>query len=82
MLKAYIQAAMEHAEYKLVEDEEPYCGEIPACPGVWAVGESLEACRRALESTLEGWLILSLSKRLPIPEIDGISRELKQTSVP
>ena len=72
---------MEQAQYKIIEDDEPYFGEIPACPGVWAVGKTLEACRKELEATLEGWLVLSLQKRLPIPDIDGISLDTKEVNV-
>lgn len=53
MLSKYIRAAMERARYKIIDDEEPYYGEIPPCRGVWATGKSLEACRRNLEEVLE-----------------------------
>ena len=34
MLLEYIRRAMEHAHYEIIEDEEPYYGEIPELPGV------------------------------------------------
>lgn len=46
MLLEYIQEVLERAHYELIEDEEPYYGEVPALPGVWATGRSLEECRR------------------------------------
>ncbi len=72
MLTEYIQHALEHAHYEIIDDDEPYYGEIPELPGVWATGETLEACRRNLASALEDWLLFSLAKGLPIPPIDGL----------
>ena len=71
MLGEYIQTALDHAHYELIEDEEPYYGEVRELEGVYATGHSLEACRRNLADVVEGWLILSLRKNLPVPEIDG-----------
>jgi len=72
MLLEYIQAALEEARYEIIEDEEPYYGEILQLAGVWATGETLEACRRNLKETLEDWLLLSIAKGIPIPEIKGL----------
>jgi len=72
MLTEYIQRAMDHARYEIIDDEEPYYGEIPELPGVWATGPTLEACRRDLLSALEDWLLFSLSKNLPTPTIDDL----------
>lgn len=72
MISEYLQAAMNRARYEMIEDEEPFYGEIPECRGVWATGKSLEECRRELLETLEGWLLLSLQRDLPIPELDGV----------
>jgi len=73
MLTAYIQAAMRHAHYEVIEDAKPYYGEIPACPGVWATGQTLEDCRQELQEVLEDWIVLGLRLGHPIPQIDGIS---------
>ena len=35
-------------------------GEIPTCPGVWAIGASREECERELVDVLEGWLIVKM----------------------
>jgi hypothetical protein len=48
MLTAYIRAAMRQARYEMIEDEEPFYGHIPECPGVWATGRTLEECRDEL----------------------------------
>lgn len=56
----------------MIEDAEPFYGEIPECQGVWATGAALEECQRELKEALEGWLILRLQKGLDVPELDGI----------
>jgi len=67
MLIEYIQEALRRARYELIEDEEPYYGEIPDLKGVWATGKTLEECRENLKDVIEGWILVSLKKELPIP---------------
>ena len=64
---------MRRAHYEMIDDPEPFYGEIRECRGVWATGKTLEECRQTLLETLEGWLVLSLQRGLPIPSLDGIS---------
>lgn len=71
MIIEYIEAALAQASYEIIEDEERYYGEVPALPGVWATGKSLEECRRNLAETIEGWIIVRLRKGLSIPPING-----------
>lgn len=69
MLLEYIQEALKRARYELIEDEEPYYGEVSELPGVWATGRSLEECRENLREVIEGWLMVRLQKGLPIPAL-------------
>lgn len=69
MLMEYIRAALEEAEYEIIQDEEPYYGVIPSLQGVWATGKTLEECRRNLREVLEGWIVIRLRQGLPIPSI-------------
>jgi predicted RNase H-like HicB family nuclease len=73
MIVEYIQRAMEKAHYEIIEDEEPYYGEIPDLKGVWATGKTLEECRRNLEETVEGWIIVRLQQGLALPPLDGLT---------
>ena len=42
MLTGYIDEALGHDRYELIENEEtPYYGEVPELPGVWACGRTL-----------------------------------------
>ena len=71
MIREYIEAALSHAHYELIKDEEPYYGEIKPLQGVWATGKSLEECRQKLAEVLDGWILVRLSRGLPIPPIEG-----------
>lgn len=69
MIAQYIEAALSRAKYELIEDEEPYYGEVPELEGVWATGKTLEECRRNLAEVIDGWLVVRLRKGLDIPPI-------------
>ncbi|NAS89838.1 HicB family protein [ANME-1 cluster archaeon AG-394-G21] len=69
MITEYIEAALSKAKYEMIEDEEPYYGEVPELEGVWATGKTLEECRKNLVEVIDGWIILRLRKGLPIPPI-------------
>lgn len=75
MLSQYIDAAIERATYELIEDEEPYYGEIPGLDGVWATGPTLEACRRHLMSALQDWIVFSLQRGATLPTLGGVTIE-------
>ncbi|MGB7415756.1 MAG: type II toxin-antitoxin system HicB family antitoxin [Thermosynechococcaceae cyanobacterium] len=71
MLSAYIQAAMQQANYELLADGTFY-GEIPDFQGVWANEDHLESCRSELQATLEDWLLVRVADHLPVPTVDGL----------
>jgi len=75
MLTEYIEAALSKAKYELIEDEEPYYGEVPELEGVWATGKTLEECRKNLVEVIDGWILVRLRKGLPIPPIGGYKIE-------
>ena len=69
MITEYIQAALSNAKYEIIEDEEPYYGEVSGLQGVWATGKTLEECRNNLVEVIDGWIVMRLKKNLPIPPI-------------
>ena len=69
MITQYIEAALSRARYEIIEDEEPYYGEVPDLEGVWATGKTLEECRRNLAEVIDGWLVVRLRRGLGIPSI-------------
>lgn len=80
MLTEYINAAMRHATYKILEDGT-YFGEVPELAGTWANAASLEDCRKELQEVVEGWILVGLRHGDPIPAIDGISLDVAEATV-
>jgi predicted RNase H-like HicB family nuclease len=60
MITLFLNAAMKQAKVELLEDEGKFYGEIPACPGVWAVGKTESECLDDLRSVLEEWTLFKL----------------------
>jgi len=71
MILAYIEKALSHARYEIIEDRNPYYGEVPELAGVWATGPTLEECRKNLIDVIDGWIVIRLKRGLPIPPIDN-----------
>jgi predicted RNase H-like HicB family nuclease len=78
MLTKYLEAAMRHAHYEILRDDQTYYGEIPECEGVYANAPTLEECRSELEAVLEDWLLFRIYKNLPLPKIDGVQLTVKK----
>ena len=81
MLIEYLEAARNRAHYELIEDEEPYFGEIDGITGIWATGKSLEECRRNLASALEDRLLFSIARGQEVPGIDGVKMAAPEWAV-
>jgi predicted RNase H-like HicB family nuclease len=81
MLTDYIQAAMHRARYELLENDGTFYGSIPECVGVWANEETLEDCRKELQSVLEDWMLSRMSDHLTLPVIDGLDLNPQQQEV-
>ena len=75
MLTEFIKKALAHAHYELIQDNEPFYGEVKELPGVWSTGVTLEECREKLEQAIEDWLLFSLAKGYEIPVLDGLKIE-------
>jgi predicted RNase H-like HicB family nuclease len=82
MLTEYLRLAMSRAHYELLSGGEGFYGEIPGFQGVLAQGETLEACREELASTLEDWLIFRISRHLPTPVLQGLDLAVKEIENP
>ena len=72
MIHQYIEAAMQRARYEIIQDEEPFYGEVPELQGVWATGETLEECRWNLMEVIDGWILIRLTRGLSIPPLDDV----------
>jgi predicted RNase H-like HicB family nuclease len=71
MITHYITAAMELAEFELMENGR-YFATIPPCQGCWAEGATVEECKAELPEVLESWLLLGLQFGNKLPVIAGI----------
>jgi predicted RNase H-like HicB family nuclease len=80
MILDYIRAALGKARYEILSDDATFYGEIPGFQGVFANAETLEECREQLQQVLEDWILLSVSKNLPLPEVDGIQLKVQEVS--
>ncbi|HRX04737.1 MAG: type II toxin-antitoxin system HicB family antitoxin [Anaerolineae bacterium] len=82
MLASYLDAALEHAHYEIIEDEDAYWGEITGLQGVWARHATLEGCRRELREALSDWVAVRLRLNLDIPPMAGIDLSLISQVMP
>ena len=78
MFREYLAAAMKRAQYEILSDDGTYYGEIPGFDGVYANAPHLERCRNLLEEVLEEWLLLSISRGLPLPVVDGLDLKIQE----
>jgi len=82
MITEYINAALGQAKYEIIDDVEPYYGEVHGLEGVWASGRTLEECRHNLAEVIDGWLLVRLKRGLSIPAIgDRKIEELKRIEI-
>ena len=72
MLRNDIQEAMRQAKYEILSDDGSFYGEIPGFQGVYTNADKLETCREELEEVLEEWMLLRISRNLPLPVVEGI----------
>ena len=71
---------MRQARYEILPEDGTFYGEIPGFAGVWANAKTLEGCREELEEVLEEWVLLGVSRNLPLPIVDGIELAVKETT--
>jgi predicted RNase H-like HicB family nuclease len=69
MLLEYIQTALDSARYEMIQDEEPFYGQVPSLEGVWATGKTLKECCRNLAEAIEDWVLFSIAKGFSIPAL-------------
>ena len=72
ILTDYIRAAMQHAAYEILPDDEGFYGHIPGFQGLWANAPTLEVCREELQGALESWILVGLWHGHALPVVDQI----------
>ena len=73
MFAEYIQAALEMAEYEVIDNPEPFYAHVPGLVGVWATGKTVEDCRKELIEVIEEWIVAKLQWGQPIPPMGGLT---------
>lgn len=72
MLIPYLRVVLQQAQYQVSPEDERIHGEIPGFEGVCASGDTLEECRHQLAEVLEDWIEVRVSRRLPLPRVEGV----------
>ena len=82
VLLDYLHAALRHAHYDILPEDQTFYGEIPECQGVYANATTLEACRTELGEVLEEWVLFRVSRNLPLPLpiLDGIELAIRDVA--
>nr|VFK42926.1 MAG: Uncharacterised protein family (UPF0150) [Candidatus Kentron sp. SD]VFK48627.1 MAG: Uncharacterised protein family (UPF0150) [Candidatus Kentron sp. SD] len=78
MLSRYLQTAMRHARYEILQEDDSFYGEIPECQGVYANAATLENCCEELAEVLEDWLLFRIHHHLAIPPIEGMALSVRK----
>lgn len=78
MLSDYIRAVMTQAQYRVVPENDAIYGEVPGFEGVYAEAETLECCRNDLAEALEEWIFFRVSRKLPVPQVEGVWLPIKE----
>lgn len=73
MFAEYIQAALEKAEYEIIDNPDPYYAHVPGLVSVWATGKTLEECRKELIEVIEEWIVAKIQWGQPIPPMGGLT---------
>ncbi|MDY6802432.1 MAG: type II toxin-antitoxin system HicB family antitoxin [Cyanobacteriota bacterium] len=81
MISEYLGEALKRASYEIIDDDEPFYGEVTELQGVWASGKTLEECRQNLLDVVEGWILLRLSRGMNIPTLGEVQIELPKETI-
>lgn len=80
MLRNYLQTAMRRAEYEILPEDGSFYGENSGFDGVYANADKLGKCREELDEVLEEWVLMRVSRNLPLPVVEGIELVIKETA--
>lgn len=80
MLTDYMRAALHHARYEILPDDNSFYGDIEGFDGVYANAPNLEACREELAEVLEEWILFRIAKGLSLPVVDGLELTIKEVA--
>ena len=76
-LDEYKKAALKLAELKFLGADEGYSAKIPGFAGLIVFGQTKREALAEMESALEGWIELSLSRGDGLPALHGSLAEAR-----
>jgi len=68
MLVEYIEEALKRAKYEIINDSEPYYGEVEELPGVWATGKTPKETEKNMCEAIKLHIDGLKEEHLPIPK--------------
>ena len=74
-LLKYIEKSLNRAKYEYDDSVKQWIAWIEGLPGVYAQGQKVEEARQELASTLEEYVLISISEKKHIPGFE-LSRKL------
>lgn len=74
-LSKYIEKLLSRAKYEYDDSVKQWAAWVEGLPGVYAQGRKIEEARQELASTLEEYILISISERKNIPGFE-LSKKL------
>jgi len=79
MISRYVTQALARAQYRLLEDGT-FAATVRGLKGVIATGATLEVCRRELAEVIEEWVLVRVSRGLPVPALGKAVVKVRRAS--
>jgi predicted RNase H-like HicB family nuclease len=80
VLSSYLAAAMRHAIFQRVGEQQRVYATIPGISGLWARGPTREEATRDLREALEWWVLTSVFEHRPLPAFGDALLEIEEES--
>jgi len=79
MISCYLEEALRRARYVTIPGSG-YTATVRGLRGVIAHARSLEACRAQLSEVVEEWLLVRVSRGLPVPRLGRAQIRVRRAS--
>ena len=79
MINQYVAAALDRAQYRLVDDGT-FAATVRGLRGVIATGRTLEVCRRNLAEVIEEWILVRVAQGLTVPPLGRAVVKVRRAS--
>jgi predicted RNase H-like HicB family nuclease len=77
MITRRVEQALARARYDPLEVGS-WCAAVPRLRGVIAAGSTLEASRSELAEVVEAWILVRVSRGLPIPRLGRVAIQVRR----